>query len=284
MEHRRGKRIPRVLCLAFLTAVLAGSGLAQRREPWPAVQMRTEISLLNLLNGLELTAAQTKLVLAKAEEAKKLEERWRAEAGRRQAEMESVLTEIKTTLAHKTELPEELALRFRKLDDEIRAVRADIEKNKTELAEEVKASLASQQVYQLERFIPCIIPPKGQLRAGQAVDPSGLAKRLERLRSLPDRAYQFRREEICRGIMAAFQRRFPQAVSDEKALLQAMGRMLDRCRSLGAAEFELQKNQLADELVSLFKPELKFGDITKKIETFLLSEEAIPILRERLAG
>jgi len=41
---------------------------------------------------------------------------------------------------------------------------------------------------------------------------------------------------------------------------------------------------LAEELVSLFKPEFRFGDITKKIETFLLSEEVIPLLRERLTS
>ena len=41
---------------------------------------------------------------------------------------------------------------------------------------------------------------------------------------------------------------------------------------------------MAEELVSLFKPEFRFGDITKKIETFLLSEEVIPLLRERLTS
>ena len=85
-------------------------------------------------------------------------------------------------------------------------------------------------------------------------------------------------------MLAGFQKRFPQAAFDEEASLEGIGRVLDRCRSLSASEFELQRNELAEELVSLFKPELRFGDITKKIEIFLLSEEVIPLLRERQAG
>jgi hypothetical protein len=284
MDTKTGDSTFRVLLAAFLTALLAGFGFAQRREPLLASKLRAEISLLNLINGLELTPPQASLLLAKAEEAKKLEDRWRAESEGRRPEVETVLAEIKAALSQKKELPEELALRFRRLDNELKSARIDVEKSKRELAGEVRDCLASQQLYQLERFVPCIIPPKGELRLGQAGDSSGLARRLERLRNLPDRAYRFRREEICRGVLAGFQNRFPQASLDEEASLSDIGRVLDRCRSLSAAEFELQKNQLAEDLVSLFKPDLKFGDITRKIETFLLSEEAIPLLRERVAG
>ena len=274
----------RVLSIFLMSAFLAGLSYSQPREQLPSFALRTEISLINLLNGLDLTQAQTSLLLAKAKEAKKMEDRWQAEAQSHKVEMGSVLSEIKTYLSQKKELPEELVLRFRGVDDELKSVRAGIEKSKRELAEEVKASLESQQIYQFERFVPCIIPPKGESRVGQAEDPSGLAKRLERLRSLPDRPYRFRREEICRAMLAGFRKRFPQAAFDEEASLEGIGRVLDRCRSLSASEFELQKNELAEELVLLFKPELRFGDITKKIEIFLLSEEVIPLLRERQAG
>ncbi len=284
MDSKTGKLTLRILSISLLSAFLAGLGYSQPREQLPAPELRSEISLLNLLNGLDLTPAQATLLLAKAEEAKKLEDRWQAEAQSRRAEMESVLSEIKTYVSRKQELPEELVLRFRRVDDELKSVRAEIEKSKKELAGEVKASLESQQIYQFERFIPCIIPPKGESRVGQAEDPSGLAKRLERIRSLPERAYFFRREEICRAVLTGFQKRFPQAAFDGEASLEGVGRVLDRCRSLSVAEFELQKNQLAEELVSLFKPEFRFGDITKKIEYFLLSEEVIPLLRERLTS
>ena len=284
MDIKTGQKILKILFAAFLVSLLAGFGFAQRREPMPASELRAEISLLNLINGLELTPPQAALLLAKAQEAKRLEDRWRAESEGRRSEVDAVLAEIKAALRQKKELPEELALRFRRLDDELKSTQADVEKSRRELAGEVKASLASQQIYQLERFVPCIIPPKGELRVGQVGDSSGLARRLERLRSLPDRAYRFRREEICRGVLAGFQKRFPKTALDEEALLSDIGRVLDRCRSLCAAEFELQKNQLAEGLVSLFKPDLASGDITRKIDTFLLSEEVIPLLQERLAG
>jgi hypothetical protein len=274
----------RVLSIFLMLTFLTGLGLSQPREQLPAFELRATISLINLLNGLELSSAQTILLLAKAQEAKELEDRWRAETQRHRAEMESVLSEIKSYVGQKKELPQELVLSFRRVDDELKSVRALVEKSKRELAGEVKASLESRQIYQFERFVPCIIPPKGEPRAGQAEDSSGLVKRLERLRSLPDRPYRFRREEICRAALAGFQNRFPQAGFDEEASLEGIGRVFDRSRSLSTAEFELQKNTLAEELVSLFKPEFRFGDIIKKIESFLLNEEIIPLLRERLAG
>jgi len=284
MGIKKKNIILRVLSILLISAFLGGLGYSQPREQLPSFALRAEISLINLLNGLDLTPAQTTLLLAKAEEAKKLEDRWQTEGQSHKAEMESVLSEIRSYLSQKKELPQELVLRFRRVEDELKSVRAEVEKSKRELAGEVKASLESQQIYQFERFVPCIIPPKGESRVGQAEDPSGLARRLERLRSLPDRPYRFRREEICRAMLAGFQKRFPQAALDEEASLEGIGRVLDRCRSLSASEFELQKNGLAEELISLFKPELRFGDITKKIEIFLLSEEIIPVLRERRPG
>jgi hypothetical protein len=284
MGNVNGNLVFRILSIALPAVFLAGPGAAQPREPLPSFELRATISLINLLNGLELTPTQTTFLLAKAEKAKKLEDRWQTEVQRHRAEMESVLSEIKAHLSQKRELPQELVLKFRRVDDELKSARAPIEKSKRELAGEVKASLAPQQIYQFEHFVPCIIPPKGELRVGQAEDSGGLARRLERIRSLPDRAYRFRREEICRAALAGFQNRFPQAGFDEDASWQGIGRVFDRCRSLSAAEFELQKNTLAEELVSLFKPEFRFGDITTKIENFLLNEDIIPLLQERLAG
>jgi len=124
----------RVLSIFLMSAFLAGLSYSQPREQLPSFALRAEISLINLLNGLDLTPAQTTLLLAKAEEAKKLEDRWQTEAQSHKAEMESVLSEIKTYLSQNKELPEELVLRFRGVDDELKSVRAEVEKSKRELA------------------------------------------------------------------------------------------------------------------------------------------------------
>jgi len=69
-----------------------------------------------------------------------------------------------------------------RLDEGLRGFAGEIEKN-----------LARQQIYGLDKFVPCIIPPKGDSRIGQAVDVRGMAAKLARLRSVPGRLYEQRR-------------------------------------------------------------------------------------------
>jgi hypothetical protein len=58
--------------------------------------------------------------------------------------------------------------------------------------------------------------------------------------------------------------------------------MYDRTRRMNDVEFEIQKQDLAEEFMSILKPQKHSGKVLEKIEKFLLSPEIIPILRERL--
>ena len=56
----------------------------------------------------------------------------------------------------------------------------------------------------------------------------------------------------------------------------------DEIRNLDEAEFKIQKERLAEKLVSPFKPSGPSNNLTRKIEAFLLSSEIMPILEERI--
>ena len=56
----------------------------------------------------------------------------------------------------------------------------------------------------------------------------------------------------------------------------------DAVRNLEDAEFEIQKEQLAEDLISTFQPQAPSNSLIRKITGFLLSAEIIPVLERRV--
>ncbi|MEW5900271.1 MAG: hypothetical protein AB1715_02280 [Acidobacteriota bacterium] len=244
-----------------------------------AEQLRREIRLLNLVNGLELTAAQRSLILSRAGELKEsrenLEELFRA----RHKELEPILKEIKSYLEQNREVPQEIAKRFHALEAEQKKARLEFEEKTRAYAREIGESLESHQVYQLERFVPCIIPPKGEGRVGQAADYRGFVSKLERIREIPDRLYERRKEMICGRTMEEIRLRAGRAADfNEGEMIKRIDAYFDKVRSLSPTDFEIQKDKLAEEFVSIAKPAKRAPDLTQKIGAFLLAAEVIPAL------
>lgn len=248
-------------------------------------ELRREIRLLNLLNGLELNTEQMEMILEGAEECRKARQEFETTLHYRKEEMESALGEIKTYLEDDQELPPSLIQRFHRLETEHKEARMNMKNRIKDKALEVKDSFSEHQRYQFKEFIPCIIPPKGELRIGQAQDYKGLTGKMERLRHLPYRFYQRKKDEIVARTLRGMKLHAPRSVDlDEKQLKSHIESVLDRVRSLKEAEFEIQKDKLAEELISPIKPEalLKKLNLDRKIEAFLLSPDIIPLLEEKL--
>ena len=69
---------------------------------------------------------------------------------------------------------------------------------------------------------------------------------------------------------------------DERKMKKHIGSVLDSSRAMEEAEFEIQKEKLAENLISPFKLHDLAMDLNRKIEVFLVSPEIIPLLEERL--
>jgi hypothetical protein len=246
--------------------------------------LRREIRVINLLNGLELTPEQMTLIRDKAEESRRLVDEARASYALRQKELGSLLEDIRKYRLENQDIPGELAGRFHALDMELKKEKLRLDETLRGYAGDVERSLSRHQVYALEKFIPCIIPPKGESRIGQAADVKGIGGKLARLRTIPERVYELRREEIIERNLQ--ERRIvigPAAASaGDGELAGELGRFYDKTRDLSQVDFEVQKEKLAQEFATLLKPKAPALDLTKKIEAFLLSPEVIPVLNERL--
>ena len=246
-------------------------------------KLRKEIRLLNLFNGLDLTQEQMKTILDGARESQKLRDEYESALARVQDQMEEALDSIRVYLSEDREIPPQTVRDYHSLDREVRKVRLQVQERIAELAREIEESLEPHQLYQLQEFVPCIIPPKGEKRIGQAEDTKGLTRNLERIRRLPSHLYQQRKTEIvgrtCQGLRLHAP---PYSEMDDEELRAHVESVFDRMRRLEDAEFEIHKERLAEELISPVKPEIPASNLVRKIAGFLLSEEAVTVLEDRL--
>lgn len=268
----------------FLTAgLLWGLPEFSREKLEKTEELRREIRVLNLMNGLDLTQEQMEIILTSAREYQGLMARFEHILRNSQDEMEAVLEEIRSYLRENEEIPSQTVQKYHRLDRESREERLKIQEKMKESAREVEECLEPHQLYQLREFVPCVIPPKGEKRIGQARDYKGLTRGLERIRRVPSPVYQQKKEEIVGRTLEGLKLHAPPfSDMDDEEMKWHIETIYDDVRSLEDAEFEIQKERLAEELISPFKPEIPSGNVMRKIAGFLLSEEVITILEERL--
>jgi len=268
----------------FLTAgLLWGLPELSREKLEKTEELRREIRVLNLMNGLDLTQEQMEIILTSAREYQGLMARFEHIFLNSQDKMEAVLEEIRSYLRKDREIPSQTVQEYHRLDRESREERLKVQEKMKESAREVEECLEPHQLYKLREFVPCVIPPKGEKRIGQARDYKGLTRGLERIRRVPSSVYKQRKEEIVGRTLEGLKLHAPLfSDMDDEEMKSHVETIYDDVRSLEDAEFEIQKERLAEELISPFKPEIPSGNVMRKIAGFLLSEEVITVLEERL--
>ena len=258
--------------------------LAEAEEAPEIAELHREVQLLNLLNGLELTADQMRFVLEKAQEAQELREKLKAEAGTE--EVRQVLMELKDTLMRGENIPDSLKERWFSTHARTKELKKEYEEEMDRLAGEVEGILEGHQLYALEHFKPCIIPPEGGLRIGQAEGTGGLERHLERLRALPEEKFQEHKDDIVERVWERIKEHLPRGAllfvdeEEEKAYILSI---LEETRSLSDAEFEVRKEELAQEFKARYEPSEGAIDIRLRIRCHLLNPHIIPLLEEKLA-
>ena len=245
--------------------------------------LRREVQLLNLINGLELTPEQMRFIIEKAQEAQELRQELQAEADLE--EMTGVLEEFRATLMAGESVPPDLAQRLHAVEGPLRAAKEVYEAELTSIAGEVEEVLEEHQLYALEQYVPCVIPPEGELRVGQARGTGGGEAVLERLRALPAERFERHGKEIARRILERIREHMHGAVVilDEGAELERIAGLVEEARALSDVEFELQKASLVEELLASYEAARPQREPTAMIARHLLDPAIIPLLEEKLA-
>lgn len=248
--------------------------------------LRRDIQLLNLINGLDLSAEQMQFILDRAREAEAIREEIKSRAQGNAAETSQVLSQLRETLMRGEVISSELRDEFFSVEKENHAFKEEWEQEMTRLALEVEETLEGHQLYALEHYVPCIIPPEGEARIGQAEDTHAGEGLLQRVRDIPDDQFEARKAKIAQKVLERVLDRLPKgqalALNQEEETEWILC-FLEKVRGLDEMTFAVEKEKLVEEVKSRYAlPEVPV-DISVKIERHLLDPRIIPLLEEKLA-
>ncbi|MBI2899606.1 MAG: hypothetical protein HYY17_05435 [Planctomycetes bacterium] len=263
--------------------------------------MRDDINLLNLTNGMNYSVHQLAHLALYAK---------KAEETRKQGDEERVY-DVETALKYRSALAEVLAVLERGGDPKVEAVRAALRlraqlaqgKRKpgakgrkdpgaelAALAASTKEILFPNQRQVLVDYSPCLIPPKDlkdPVRVGQAHDSGPAIRILTTLRSIPDKRWQEKKDDIADRTLARMEEaegKFPEG--EREAKKRALLDIVERARAMSDVDFELQKEDLAKEFEQFARKEILKKELEETIGSDAVLEGKVRaiVLHSRAAG
>ncbi|MBI5119083.1 hypothetical protein HZA56_21675 [Candidatus Poribacteria bacterium] len=282
-----------VLVLAAVTHVMA---FREDEEPLKRLtELREDISLLNLLNGLHLTDEQQASLLEEARNAQALRIQYHQRYGGLIPQAEKQFEELKAQLMNPASPPQaDTERQAQQTNEEIKKIRESFVRELSDIEKRVNGVLTDGQRQIIADFAPCLIPPKNlknPTRAGQANDSSGIERMLARSRELPDGVFERRIDQMMDRHVARYEEHFGPMPSDEarEAEKARVREVVDEARAASDVDFELNKQELAERI----DPRLaengpnalarSFRDRPGKVGRLLLNEQIISILEQRIA-
>ncbi|MCP4654419.1 MAG: hypothetical protein GY856_03260 [bacterium] len=216
-----------------------------------ARELKREISLLNLLNGLYLSQQQLDALIPLAERATELHEahltRLTSEAEGYSRELMTLRDALYSTTGTTAEQKERALSWERRVELEPRDRTAEA---LGRIEDQARQILSDGQIAIIEGFKPCLIPPKDladPIAVGQASTTGREEVALDVVRRMPESLYAARREAIAEAIVRFVEREKGAMPADVRsAMLDTYLEKLDEVRGLSAVDFELRKRELAE--------------------------------------
>ncbi len=253
----------------------------------PNKALKSQIMLQNLIIGLSLDDTQILAIKGEASRLKFLGESLKRDIAAKLSDQAQALKTLKEETAKDVpQVPKDLARQIHRNKISSLKIRREYTDAQEAATRKIKDLLNDSQIYTITTFKPCLVPPKGPGRVGQDASQGGPGTRLlEKLRKLPEKKFQARKNDIVNRLLERAALKHPKQVN-EKTLATQRSRILaiaERARDLSDIEFQVYKNQEGEAIKSMIKPQRKEVDLDKRIAKFLLSPDIIPVLEEQLS-
>ncbi len=278
LSAKRNRRT-KLLFLFFLVIFFPYIGDTQVQNS-EVKTLRTEIILRNLLKNLYLTQDQAKFILEKAREVEDLNKKFKEEFESLLFQQKQILWDLKKSIKEGSSIQRRLVRELHNNEYQLKKLRKEYIQELNKIAKEIEAALTDTQIYILENFKPCLVPPKDSKLIGQADFPKGLIKKLEALRKGSYKEYKIKKESLIEKLIEHISLKIPNLKEEEiKQLEEKIAKILDKVRKMSDLEFSLRKEEILKELKENF-PHKEIG-VDEKILRFLLNPQIIPILEEK---
>ncbi|MEW6356303.1 MAG: hypothetical protein AB1696_08265 [Planctomycetota bacterium] len=259
----------------------------------PTVEMRKEITSLNLINALNLTPEQLTQILKLADRQDVILKEHSARMAQVSRELQPALSELKGVLEQQKEISDNLANRVNRIDHQNMKMRDQLMGDLARTGQEIEGILTEAQLEVIETFQPCIIPPRDlsdPVRAGQASN-SGIGEDLLRkIRGMSDQEFRMQAPRIVdQGLNRAAEFHGKLTEKERAGERERLLALVNEVRGMSDVEFEMKK----DELTKQLKPKNKIKELQHKMEEariggsvgkaarFLMNPAAIKVLRNR---
>lgn len=284
METKTG--IPkRCLRLSVIIALfLSYPCFAQEKEADELRKLRTDIQIINLLNGLDLRKEQIEFIIQQARLAEDIRNSAYQETLAYKSQMLNSCEAIKQQVnSGRVVVEKENALAFHEAKEKFESIARDASAQIDKIAKEVEAKLEEFQLLVLDDYKPCIIPIVNKGRIGQSDAGVGITKVLERAKGSPEAAYAWKKDEFVERILDRIETKFPLGVEMDKTKTRAeINNVLEEARSMDDVDFQVKKTSIAEELGAKILPKERVLSRKDKIKSFLLTKNVIDILQEKL--
>lgn len=276
------KRSP-ILAVIFM-CILPSFIFAQEKELREVEDIREDIIIINLLNSLDLRKEQMEFVLEKAKEARRIRRDALNEASAYKSEILNAFGAIKQEVkSGRVTVEKEAARDFIKSKHQIKNIIRDTRINIDKIAHEVEAKLEPFQLIALEDYKPCIIPKMTNGKIGQADTAIGITKVLERVKDAPESRYIQNKDRLIKQLLDRIKTEIPRnSQIEEKNIEAEISNTFESVRNMDDVDFQFKKTSIAKGLSNKVLPKKNLMSKIDKIEKFLLQENVIPILGQRL--
>lgn len=260
-----------------------------------------DITLLNLVNGLNLNEAQVKQIIQYNKKVQLLRDQMQDENNKTIKDIVDAFATLKSTLEKNEGIPQEIENRAFTMEQEGKKVTGELMIAVANIEKELTGILLDAQKEIINTFNPCLIPPKDMknpVRAGQAQNNEMAVELLRHLRRVPDEVFEERKSEIAQRHLEMIQKRLGKLTDEEKEReSQRFLKVIEKVRAMTDKEFELNGPGLANEFMNESKKDLsRDKDLREEIEQierirhggpsrlgrYLLNPKIIPILEKRL--
>ena len=267
--------------LLFYSAVTA-QPLGKKSE---VKEVEEDIRTLNLINSLHLTKSQILALLTKAREAEIKREAYRSELEELTGYSEASLAEMRAKSMKNEELPKYLTREVGSSQKRFRDLKDKGEEEILEMARDVAKILNENQLVMVDKYKPCVVPYRDLThpeRVGQAEASAGMERQLERVHKLPEAIYQQKKKEIIERMVAHMEKKARKEI-DVKEEKKRLAKIFNEARALSELEFDLEKAELAKEILPEENKVQTEKQRLKKVARFFLSPRIIPVLEEKLS-
>lgn len=267
MHHRLHSRIL-ACCGAFLAAMVATWGSAaapltilDTADPRPhqVHQLHDQISLANLILGLNLTGEQLDDLAELTARADQTRARYEQPHVAQLEEMDVSFTDLRHHLLTSGDVPPPIKARARAAETDFKELRLDLQQELADLEAEVRQLLDDGQVQIIEEFVPCLFPPEDlstPLRVGQAGASSHLVSKLDEIRQLPQNTYERHLPKFLDRAMERLQwHEGPIPEADEQAERERVVALIEEIRLMDDLAWALEGKRMAEELIEPFRRE-----------------------------